>query len=252
MTRWLNCLLGSLAWCCLLPGAAWADPWPNPPPDHWYRQLVDIDFVRPYAVLPPRRDGVVIDARDTARRFEAGHLPGAISLPAKRFAELATDRLPADKNQLIIFYCDGFECILSHLAADEAEDLGYRNIRVYPGGFPEWFRQGEVMALGAAHLKQRVAAGDIGRLLDLRDPVAYARAHLPGAVNLPAAQLESSTHAVLPADKSTPLLIYGDADDAGRCYALARQIHQLGYRRVMLLEGGFPAWQALGAAVAVP
>ena len=251
MTRWLFCLLGALAWYCLMPGLAWAEPWPNPPPDHWYRQLVDIDFVRSYAVLPRRSDGVVIDARDTARRFEAGHLPGAISLPAKRFAELANERLPADKNQLIIFYCDGFECILSHLAADEAEDLGYSNIRVYPGGFPEWFRQGEVFAVAAAHLNKLIAAEEIGRLIDLRDPVAYARAHLPGAVSLPAAQFESLVSAELPADKSTPLLIYGDADDAGRCYVLARQIHQLGYHRVLLLDGGFPAWQRLGAATAV-
>ena len=35
-----------------------------------------------------------------------------------------TDKLPKDKTTLLIFYCDGVECILSHKSAFRAEKLG--------------------------------------------------------------------------------------------------------------------------------
>jgi len=200
--------------------------------------------VRPYAVLPRRDDALLIDARDAATRFDAGHIPGAINLPAKRFDELAPPLLPGDKNKLIIFYCDGIECKLSHMAADDAEDLGYTNIRVYPGGFPEWFKLGNLVVVGARHLKAMIAAGEIGMVLDVRDKAsAYEHGHVPSAISLPAGQFASRAAAVLPADKTTPLLFYCDEADANLSHAVAGIAMALGYRRVMVLDGGYPAWR---------
>jgi len=241
MKYWLKIMV------CLLAfgqGLAWAEPWPDPLPDYWYSKLVDIDFVRPYAVLPRRDDALLIDARDTEKRFDAGHIPGAINLPAKRFDELAPRLLPGDKNKLIIFYCDGIECKLSHMAADDAEDLGYTNIRVYPGGFPEWFKLGNLVVVGARHLKAMIAAGEIGMVLDVRDRAsAYEHGHVPSAISLPAEQFASRAAAVLPADKTTPLLFYCDEADAHLSHAVARQAADQGNRRVMVPDGGSPAWR---------
>ena len=241
MKRWLKIMV------CLLAcgqGLAEAEALPDPPPDHWYSKIVDIEFVRPYAVLPRRDDAVLIDARDAGTRFAAGHIPGAINLPAKRFDELAPRLLPSDKNKLIIFYCDGVECKLSHMAADDTEDLGYTNIRVYAAGFPEWFRQGNVVVVGVRHLKAMLAGGEIGMVFDVRDKAtAYDHGHLPSAISLPAGQFALRAAAVLPADKTTPLLFYCDRPDASLSHTVARQAEALGYRRVMLLDGGYPAWQ---------
>lgn len=242
MKFWLKILLFLLA-CG--QGPLGAEPLPNPPPDYWYGKIVDIEFVRPYAVLPRRDDALLIDARDAARRFAPGHLPGAISLPAKRFDELAPRLLPADKNKLIIYYCDGIECKLSHMAAEDTDDLGYTNIRVYAGGFPEWFAQGNVVVVGARPLQRMLAAGEVGMVLDVRDQAgAFERGHLPTAISLPAGEFEQRAAAVLPADKRSPLLIYDDEADGSLGYALARKVVALGYRRVMLLDGGYAAWRA--------
>lgn len=242
MKHWFNILV-----CLLACGSApvGAEPLPNPPPDYWYSKIVDIEFVRPYAVLPRRDDVLLIDARDAGRRFAPGHLPGAINLPAKRFDELAPHLLPADKNKLIIYYCDGIKCKLSHMAAEDTEDLGYTNIRVYAGGFPEWFAQGNVVAVAAHALKRMLAAGEVGMVFDVRDqPGAFERGHLPAAVSLPAAEFERQAAAVLPADKNSPLLVYDDEADGSLSYAVARKAVALGYHRVLLLDGGYPAWQA--------
>lgn len=239
MKRWLIFLVYLLVSGQFFASAADSEPLPDPPPDHWYRNIVGMDFVRPYAVLPRRNDAVLIDARDK-RRFDAGHIPGAINLPAKRFDELAPRLLPDDKNKLIIFYCDGIECKLSHMVADDTEDLGYTNIRVYAGGFPEWFKQGNLIVIDARHLETLIGDGEIGMLLDVRDKAAYDSGHLPAAISLPAEQFEQRA-LMLPADKTTPLLFYGEADFR-LSYAVARKASARGYRRVMLLDG-YPASQ---------
>ena len=240
----LLCLAASVATLLCL-GQARADELPNPPPDHWYGKIVRYDFIQPYAVVPPRRDGILIDTRDTARRYEVGHIPGAINLPAKQFDELAPRLLPADKNMLILFYCDGIECKLSHMAADDAEDLGYTNIRVYAEGFPDWFKRGNPYAISAGHLKKLIDTAKAGTLLDLRATAAYAHSHIPGALSLPADRFEQKAATVLPADKNEPLVFYCDNSDARLSYAIARQATALGYTRVMLIEGGYPAWEKL-------
>jgi rhodanese-related sulfurtransferase len=247
MKRLLRSFLCLMAWAglALLPAPVLAQPWPDPLPEYWYRRLVDIEFVRPYAVIPPRDDAVLIDARDTDRRYAVGHLPGATSLPAKQFDELAPRLLPHDKDKLILFYCDGIECKLSHMAAEDAEDLGYSNIRVYVGGFPEWFKLGNPYAISAGHLKTLVEAGAAGVLVDVRDGAAYDKGHMPGALSLPAAQFEQRGQAVLPAEKSTPLVFYGDDADSSLSYAVARKVSALGYTKVMLVDGGYPAWTKL-------
>lgn len=50
--------------------------------------------------------GVLVDARP-AEEYAAGHIPGAISVPADRVKEEAA-RLPRDKGAPLLIYCRGF------------------------------------------------------------------------------------------------------------------------------------------------
>ena len=88
----------------------------------WRGQLEDrgIRFISARelkGMLDRREDLVVIDARD-AVWYRAGHLPGAISIPAEDAPLAAVDatrpkrllhpeRLPADRGRLLVFYCGG-------------------------------------------------------------------------------------------------------------------------------------------------
>lgn len=51
-------------------------------------------------------DMVVIDARP-ASRYAQGHLPGAISIPVPKLKKEQEAVLPANKEQLLVFYCGG-------------------------------------------------------------------------------------------------------------------------------------------------
>ena len=81
---------------------------------------------------------VVADAR-SPELYAMGHIENAVSLPLADFDTL----LPAfldrvDKDRDIITYCSGFGCPDSYDLAVLLVEAGYRNVRVFEGGFPEW------------------------------------------------------------------------------------------------------------------
>ena len=85
-----------------------------------YTNIVDYDFVAQHAVLPQKPGVMIIDSRPTARKYDKGHVPGAVSIPDSSFDKM-TDMLPQDKSTLLIFYCGGTKCKLSHKSAFKAE-----------------------------------------------------------------------------------------------------------------------------------
>jgi len=55
---------------------------------------------------PEKGKYTLVDARPSIK-YEAGHIPTAISIPFPKMKKLK-DRLPRDKSRLLIFYCEGF------------------------------------------------------------------------------------------------------------------------------------------------
>lgn len=212
--------------------------------DGWFEHLVNTDFVAKYAVLP-KPDGVqIIDARATERRFDPGHIPTAINLPERDFDKFA-DRLPKDKNSLLIFYCDGFECMLSHNAAFKAQNLGYTNIKVYPDGYPGWIKSGHMGAVSIPFLKKKLDEGMPLTLIDSRPKERkYDKGHIPGAISLPDSDFEKMLDR-LPSDKNSPLFFYCEGFSCKLSSDSAEKAVKLGYTQVKVVPEGYPAWVRL-------
>ena len=70
--------------------------------------------------------------------YQAGHIKGAISVPLKEYnlKRNALDNIPLDR--LIIAYCDGAECNSSIELAVKLRDEGFKNVRIFFGGWHEW------------------------------------------------------------------------------------------------------------------
>jgi rhodanese-related sulfurtransferase len=49
---------------------------------------------------------MIIDSRPYQPKYVNGHIPAAVSIPDSQFDKM-TDKLPQDKNTLLIFYCEG-------------------------------------------------------------------------------------------------------------------------------------------------
>jgi hypothetical protein len=74
--------------------------------DWKFHSIVDVNFVMQQVKVPMPEDVMIIDARPKRAKYDKGHIPGAISIPDSKFDKL-TDKLPKDKNALLIFYCGG-------------------------------------------------------------------------------------------------------------------------------------------------
>ena len=102
-----------------------------------YTKIIDYETFAAYAVIPVRDDVTIVDSRPTRKKYDIGHVPGAINIP-NTFFDKQADKLPSDKDQALIFYCGGLKCPLSHKSAYKAEALGYTNVMVFAEGFPAW------------------------------------------------------------------------------------------------------------------
>ena len=80
---------------------------------------------------------VVVDAL-APMVYAHSHLPGAINLPPSDIdpARLAK-RIPDPRTEIIV-YCSGPDCEDSIATARRLQELGYANVRHYPGGKNEW------------------------------------------------------------------------------------------------------------------
>lgn len=222
------------------------------PKANWYPHRVDLAVVKQHAVLPKREGVTIVDSRPAARKYDIGHIPTAVNIPDLQFDKLAPVLLPKDKSQLVIFYCDGPECQLSHNSAFKAEKLGYTQVRVYAEGFPDWVRQGNLHAVSIAHLKKLMDEKTPMTLVDARPKDRkYDKGHIPGAISLPDSQFDKLAAERLPADKAAALYFYCDGLACKLSNDSAEKAIKLGYTNVKVVPDGYPGWeQAYGPTTA--
>ncbi len=88
-------------------------------------------------------DVIVLDVRPR-EEYEAGHIPGAISMPLD---ELRGRLSSLPQNAEIVAYCRGAYCVLAPQALKLLQRHGFR-ARRYEEGLPEWRQAGLPVAVG--------------------------------------------------------------------------------------------------------
>jgi len=186
-------------------------------------------------------DIVIVDSRPKRKKYNKGHIPTAISIPDSQFKKM-TDQLPKEKSKLLVFYCGGFKCKLSHKSAAKAIKLCYKKVKVYAAGYPAWkkkFGKGEAVAKSkaAAKLKAGTEEGSIDLkafekiakekpesvfLVDVRDPDEFATGSLKTAVNIPVDKLEERINE-LPSNKPI-VFICGTGARSGESFYMVQDI----------------------------
>ncbi|MBC8247120.1 MAG: rhodanese-like domain-containing protein [Deltaproteobacteria bacterium] len=71
-----------------------------------FHDIVGVEFVKKNAVMPKPENVLIIDSRPKRAKYDKGYIPTAINIPDRNFDKMI-DKLPADKNTLLIFYCGG-------------------------------------------------------------------------------------------------------------------------------------------------
>ncbi|PLX49337.1 MAG: hypothetical protein C0613_07720 [Desulfobulbaceae bacterium] len=183
--------------------------------------------VRVYDVRPPMK-------------YKMGHIPGADMMPAPAFDKFI-GKLPSDKSTPIIFY--GVGGCLSPTASMKTKSLGYTNVRIYTGGFPDWSRH-EFGSVAPDWLKMAIAQDIPHVLIDLRPAAQVEKGHIKGAVAMDYDRLAAGRD-ILPSRKNAPIIFYGNGSEDA-----ARLVVSRGYRAVRVLPMDFGAWQEAGSPVA--
>ena len=96
-------------------------------------------------------DVVVLEALPQSY-FEDGHLPRARNLPLDQLETLAPELAPS-KNTAVVTYCSNMQCNNSTIAAERLRELGYTNVRKFPGGKQEWVDAGLPLEQGARDIE---------------------------------------------------------------------------------------------------
>ena len=192
-----------------------------------FKKLWQDSEVKVYDVRPPVK-------------YQMAHIPGAGMMPAPAFDKFVK-KLPADKNTPIIFY--GVGGCLSPTAAMKTKSLGYTNVKIYIGGYPDWVK-GETGVTAPVWLKMAIVKDIPHVLIDLRDAATVAQGHIKGAVGIPNAALGASK-SMFPTRKMAPIIVYGPGSEHA-----AKTIHSWGYKKVQVLPMDFAAWQSAGNPVA--
>ena len=71
-----------------------------------FHNIADVTLVQQYAKVPQPEGAMIIDSRPYKPKYVNGHIPAAVGIPDSQFDKM-TDKLPQDKNTLLIFYCGG-------------------------------------------------------------------------------------------------------------------------------------------------
>jgi len=96
------------------------------------------------------QSALFLDARK-AKEYSAGHIPRAINYYAEEFDALAPKVLPnLDPSKTYVIYCTGSECDLSHDLAKRLGEQGFKHLKVFFGGWPEWKKAGLPVSTGSA------------------------------------------------------------------------------------------------------
>lgn len=207
---------------------------------------VDFKFVDSQVVFPARPGVTIIDTRESDRGFDMGHIPGAISIPADRFDRFV-DRLPLNRRNLLIFYCQDEQRDSSRLAAQKAIARGYTNVRVYGGGFADWLKHGGQPAVSELYVEWLQMGNIPFMLIDARPARTAAKGMLPGAINIPETEFDKHVDK-LPQDKSALIIYYCGGVDCPHSANAARKARALGYTNVKTYPEGYPQWQHSHAA----
>ena len=128
----------------------WVGDWEHHIETKAFRAGIPVVFLNGMREREADSKTVVFDAR-TPEHYEAGHLPGARSLPVgeaeQRLGAYASLLTPATP---ILVYCDGADCGDALELAVKLREFGFQDVTLYPGGYAEWTAYGGAVNAGKA------------------------------------------------------------------------------------------------------
>ncbi|NWJ40921.1 MAG: sulfurtransferase [Geothrix sp.] len=219
----------------------------KPPVKLAANETITLDEVQKLVAMGPEKGKYFLFDSRPAPRFMEGAIPTAVNLPFPAF-DKQVDKLPADKNALVVFYCSGKTCNMSPGSLAKARQLGYTHAKVFIEGMPAWAKK-QPGVLSPASLKAAYVDTQTPMVvLDARSAAEAAKGFLKGSVAADPNQLADLLK-TFPAAKLKPPVVVVDETGGETAKGVAMALVKAGYAGVNVLSGGFKAWQAAALPV---
>ena len=196
-----------------------------------------------------KNKAVFIDSRP-ADVFSSGAIPGAVNIPLSKLRDDSGRKLlPEDKNAQLVFYCSGTACNVSFESAALAIKAGYKNAKVYHGGYPEYIKNENIYSIQPSYLQNLQERNKPFILIDIRKKAAEE--HIPGAFAADPAkidELKTSLPQKNEHKENAMIIVYASGEDDDKTsIESARSILSWGYKNVCVLNGGFKSYLKSGS-----
>lgn len=199
----------------------------------------------------------IVDIRSEIE-YQASHIPDSLSMPAEKLPEY----FPATEGEEILVVSTQGEAA----SAKAAEIFSQKKTRFafIEGGIISWERAGgQIVSFGnpsstidrskvtfvpAEEFRKTVENREtLHAIVDVRSREAFAKSHIPEAMNIPLQELERRRAEIPPA---TNIALYAETElDA---FQGAVRLFDLGMFSVKTLNIGYPEWESKGMPVETP
>ena len=198
--------------------------------------------------LTPRQveqaDALVVDVR-TELQFDEAHIPGAVSITARRAGFGSKLAWLAEPGRPIVLVGRDDDDAL--VAAGLAAAVGLRDIAGYlAGGMTSWREERRTVAsvprMTVPELHAAWADGDRPQVLDVRERSEWEAGHIPGSVFVPYHDIDGVPEGIDPAKPVAVVCGSGQRSAVG-----ASLLQRHGARAVIhVVDGGVPLWERSG------
>lgn len=103
----------------------------------------------------------------------------------------------------------------------------------------------QLREIGRDELRRRIERSDDLVLVDALPPIAFARSHLPGAINLVPEWVDERAPRRIP-DRDAEIVVYCAGVDCDSSVVVGERLLELGYRNVRHYGGGKRDWLEAG------
>lgn len=204
-------------------------------------QVVDYDYAKA-ATGNGTRGGakaILIDARPNPK-YLSGTIPSSINIPDTQIDKYIGQLDKVAKDKEILVFCGGWECEKSPIVAAHLKGLGFKNVKLYQAGEPEWAAK-SYLEIGTPVAK--AAFEKHGALfMDARPSGKFMAETIPGALYMNDEELDKLSGR-FPADKNTPIITFCAGYECHKSHVVANRLYELGYKKVSVYAGGLPAWK---------
>lgn len=204
-------------------------------------QVVDYDYAKA-AIGNGTRGGakaILVDARPNPK-YLSGTIPSSLNIPDTQIDKYVGQLDKVAKDKEILVFCGGWECEKSPIVAAHLKGLGFKNVKLYQAGEPEWAAK-NYLEIGTPVAK--AAFEKHGALfMDARPSGKFMAETIPGALYMNDEELDKLSGR-FPADKNTPIITFCAGYECHKSHVVANRLYELGYKKVSVYAGGLPAWK---------